>query len=68
MKNDKQKLREALRKTVSTRRKLLAEDDPELMEFWKFYFVDIEMVTDRRAWRIVIRTTTDFLIKSADTL
>lgn len=68
VKNDKQKLKKALCKTVSMRRKLLAEDDPELMEFWRFYFVDIEMVTDRCAWRIVIRTTTELLIQSADTV
>lgn len=42
--NDKAKLKNVLRETVSIRRQLLAVDDDELKDFWNFYFVDVDLV------------------------
>lgn len=44
VKNDKQKLKEILRGTISMRRQMFERNDEDMIEFWHFYFVDTEMV------------------------
>lgn len=44
-KNDRVKLKEKLRGTVDLRRKILKEKKDEFMEFLKFYFVDVDLVS-----------------------
>lgn len=44
VKNDKEKLKQKLRESVSLRRKLIKKDDIELKDFWLFYLMDTELV------------------------
>lgn len=44
VKNDKQKLKEILRGTISMRRQMFERNDEDMIEFWHFYFVNTEMV------------------------
>lgn len=49
VKNDKAKLKEILSETITIRRKLLQKDDEDFKEFWKFYFIDTDLVKFNRA-------------------
>lgn len=44
VKNDKAKLKEMLLETISMRRLLFKKDDDDFKEFWKFYFLDTDLV------------------------
>lgn len=43
--NDKEKLKTILLQTVSVRRQLLKLDGDDFKEFWKFYFVETDLVS-----------------------
>lgn len=44
VKNDKEKLKQILRDTVSLRQQILKKHDDGLKELWTFYLVDTELV------------------------
>lgn len=44
VKNNRNELREILWRTISIRRQLLKKDDNDSKEFWKFYFIEIDLV------------------------
>lgn len=44
IKNYKTKLKEILLETIAMRRLLFKKDDSDFKEFWKFYFIDTDLV------------------------
>lgn len=44
--NDRKKLEEILSETISIRRKLLKIEGDDFKEFWKFYFVETDLVSN----------------------
>lgn len=44
VKNDKEKLKQIMRNTVSLRQQMLKNHDGDYKALWNFYFVDTEMV------------------------